>query len=67
MNHCRALFILKDVRGFLIDMGLKKRILVYRDGILGYQFNKRLESFASYYSQSLLRADFKEKHTLLWF
>jgi hypothetical protein len=31
-----------------------------RDGILGHQFNKRLESFASCYSQSLLLADFKE-------
>jgi hypothetical protein len=26
-----------------------------RDGILGYQFDKRLESFAPFYSQSLLR------------
>jgi hypothetical protein len=31
-----------------------------RDGILGHQFNKRLESFASCYSESLLLADFKE-------
>jgi hypothetical protein len=31
-----------------------------RDGIIGHQFNKRLESFASCYSQSLLLADFKE-------
>ena len=33
------------------------------DGILGHQFNKRLESFAPCYSQSLLLADFKENHT----
>jgi hypothetical protein len=31
-----------------------------RDGILGHQFNKRFESFASCYSESLLLADFKE-------
>jgi hypothetical protein len=37
------------------------------DEILGHQFNKRLESFAPCYSQSLLLADFKETHTLLWF
>jgi hypothetical protein len=34
------------------------------DGILENQFNKRLESFAPCYSQSLLLEDFKEKHTL---
>jgi hypothetical protein len=38
-----------------------------RDGILGHKFEKRLESFAQCYSQSLLLADFKENHTLLWF
>jgi hypothetical protein len=38
-----------------------------RDGILGHQFKKRLKSFASSYSQSLLLADFKENHTLLSF
>jgi hypothetical protein len=37
------------------------------DGILGHQINKRLESFAPCYSQSLLLADCKENHTLLWF
>ncbi len=37
---------------------------VYRDGILGHQVNKY---FAPCYSQSLLLADLKEKHTLLWF
>jgi hypothetical protein len=30
-------------------------------------FNKRLESFAPRYSQSLLLADFKENPTLFWF
>jgi hypothetical protein len=35
----------------------------FRDGLL----NKRLESFALCYSQSLLLADFKENHTLLWY
>jgi hypothetical protein len=34
---------------------------MYKDGILGHQFNKRLESFASSYSQSLLLEDFKRK------
>jgi hypothetical protein len=38
-----------------------------REEILGHQFNKRLEFFASCYSQSLLLADFKENHTFLWF
>jgi hypothetical protein len=39
----------------------------YGDGILGHQFNRRLEFFAPCYSQTLLQADFKENHTLLWF
>jgi hypothetical protein len=34
-----------------------------RDGILGHQFNKRLESFDPCYSQSLLLADFNFKKT----
>jgi hypothetical protein len=37
------------------------------DEILGDQFNKRRESFAPCYSQSLLLADFKENHTIHWF
>ncbi len=36
------------------------------DGILGHQFNKRLESFAPWNSRSLLLADFTENNTLLW-
>ncbi len=28
---------------------------------------QKLKSFAPYYSQSLLLADFKENHTLIWF
>jgi hypothetical protein len=36
------------------------KINIARDGILGHQFNKRLESFASCYVHSLLLADFKE-------
>jgi hypothetical protein len=40
---------------------------LYRDGILGHQFKKKLEYFALCYSQSLLLADFKENHTLLSF
>ncbi len=40
---------------------------IYWDGILGHQFEKRLESFAPCYSQSLLLADFTDNHTLLWF
>jgi hypothetical protein len=31
-----------------------------RDGILGHKFNKRLDSFAACYSQSLLLADLKK-------
>jgi hypothetical protein len=40
-----------------------------RDEILGHPFNKRFESFASCYSQSLLLADFKEnqEQTPHWF
>jgi hypothetical protein len=38
-----------------------------KDGILGHQFNKGLESFAPCYSQFLLLEDFKENHTFLWF
>ncbi len=37
------------------------------DGILGHQFNIRLESLAPCCSQSLLLADILKKHTLLWF
>jgi hypothetical protein len=33
-----------------------------RDGILGHQFNNRLEYFDPYYLQSLLLADLKENH-----
>jgi hypothetical protein len=38
-----------------------------RCGILRHQFNRRLESFAPSYSQSLLLADFRENHTFVWF
>jgi hypothetical protein len=41
-------------------------LTAYWDGILGHQFDNRLESFASCYSQSLLLTDFRENHTLLW-
>jgi hypothetical protein len=34
----------------------------YRNEILYHQFNKRLETFALCYSQSLLLVDFKENH-----
>jgi hypothetical protein len=37
-----------------------------RDGILGHQLYKLLESLAPCYSQSLLLSDFKYNHTLLW-
>jgi len=45
-----------------------------RDEIRGHQINKRLESFALFYSIifysilfcSILLMDFKENHTLLW-
>jgi hypothetical protein len=42
-------------------------LFLTRDGILGLQFNKRLESFAPSFLHSLLLADFKENHTLLLF
>ncbi len=45
----------------------KKSAFTAWDGILGHQFNKRLESFAPSYSQSLLQADFKENDTLIWY
>jgi hypothetical protein len=38
-----------------------------RDGILGHQFDKRLESFAPCYSQFILLPDFKDNHSLLCF
>ncbi len=40
----------------------QKKLRMYKtwDGILGHQMNKRLESFAPCYSQSLLLAGFKE-------
>jgi hypothetical protein len=38
---------------------------IIRDGTLEHQFEKKLESFAPCYPQSLLLADFKENHTLL--
>jgi hypothetical protein len=37
---------------------------ISRDGLLGRQFVKRLESFAP---QTLLLGDFQENHTFLWF
>jgi hypothetical protein len=37
---------------------------VYRDEILGHQFDKRLDSFALCYSQSLLLADFRENYAI---
>jgi hypothetical protein len=36
-----------------------------RDGILGHQINKRLESFAPCYSQSLILADVKKTYSTL--
>jgi hypothetical protein len=39
---------------------------VIRNGILGHQFEKGLESFAPCYSQSLLLVDFKENYTLIF-
>ncbi len=35
-----------------------------RDGILGHQFNKRLESFVPCCSQPIPLDDFKENHVL---
>jgi hypothetical protein len=37
-----------------------------QDGILGHQFNQRLESFAPCYSQSLLQEDFEETYPSLF-
>ncbi len=41
--------------------------IILQDGILSHQFDKRLESFAPCFSQSLLLAVCKENHTLLWY
>ncbi len=40
---------------------------LFRDGILGQNFNKNLEFFTPCYSQSRLLAGFNENHTLFWF
>jgi hypothetical protein len=56
-SDLRTLLLAKNM-GRYTEMG---------DGILGHLFDKRLDSFAPCYSQSLLMADFKEKHTLLGF
>jgi hypothetical protein len=50
-----------------IDGEITKNTKPWYFSILGYQFNKKLESFAPYYSQSLLLADLKENQTLPWF
>jgi hypothetical protein len=42
------------------DVKLMVSLKTPRDGILGHQFDKRLESFAPCYSQSLLLADLKK-------
>jgi hypothetical protein len=44
----------------------QENALSSRDGILGHQLNKMFEYFAPGYAPSLLLADFKENHTLLW-
>ncbi len=42
----------------------RMKLTLSRDGILGHEFDKRLESFAQCYSQSLLLADFYRKPIL---
>jgi hypothetical protein len=39
---------------------------LFRERILGHQFDRRLVSFAPYYSQSFLLADFTENQTIFW-
>ncbi len=39
----------------------------YRDGFFLQEFDKRLEPFAPWYSQSLQGVDFTENYTILWF
>jgi hypothetical protein len=54
-----VLYTLSDVLlSSLVLANLPKEIS--RDGILGHQLNKRLDSFAPCHSQSHLLADFKE-------
>jgi hypothetical protein len=48
-----------------LELMLGRRKTPPADGILRHHFDKRLESFAPCYSQSLLLADFKENRTLL--
>jgi hypothetical protein len=45
----------------------QENALSSRDEILGHQFKKRFEYFSPGFSPSLLLADFKENHALLWF
>ncbi len=55
--------------GAKTNYGKKCGVLVQHfawEGIIEHQFNKRLESFGSWYSQSFLLADFKENHTVLF-
>jgi hypothetical protein len=54
-------------KSFFFDSPIEKtKNKVTRDGILGHQFDKRLESFAPCYSQSFYWRIFKENQTILW-
>jgi hypothetical protein len=50
-----------------LTRGAAVGLRVYRDGILGHQFDRRLESFVPCYSNSLLLAVFTENYNLLGF
>ncbi len=56
---------------YYLSMDGKRRWNKYkyltRDGIPGYQFDKRLESFAPCYSQSLLHVLADLKKTIIYF
>ncbi len=70
--HTRISYVVEDTKKRLASQDKADIILLLfttltRDGILGHQFYKRLESFAPCSSKSLLLADFKENHTLLLF
>jgi len=46
--------------------GFDRNQTLFRERILGHQFDRRLVSFAPCYSQSLLLANFTENQTIFW-
>jgi hypothetical protein len=56
-QHCLYIFFLNNITRMPVLFLSEVLFSVFRDGILGHQYNKRLESFAPCNSQSLLLAD----------